>query len=1172
MKKNILVLLIIFCVLIGGFLVFIHFKNISESLSDVRNGLKPFPTTPTRQIITIEDQNKRVKPETNFLESEKPSPIPKTFTPTDKVPQSASTSSKQEDQLSAQIYHINKFIAGTVIDDSDKPIAGALIKISIENIQYTTLKELMKDKVYEEYKSDSQGKFRIQPFTLKGYSSKDNSYVLMITAVGYTGKILGNIKPDKEYLKIILDRGERFGKVLGKVINEKTSEPMSEADVFLFAGGVIPFTQFKSDANGEFIADKLIPGHYSIKAKKGTFGTSYPSYFAISEDEIKDDVVLKLTEAYIITGRVLEKESGLPMADLELRVRSGFEDVKTKTNKEGVYVFEASTYSRYDIRLISDVYIICKPDVNLFDPFGVFSKDYENHYIVNDDIYVTKGVRVSGFVVSPDKKPVKWANLTYVKGGLSKIYDVTDDEGRFSLPVMPESVFQFRARAEGFIETVSEKYLIKDKPVDNIILIMNKGVTLEGKVLVDDSLKSSTVVVGGCVNYQSADGKWEDENFSMEEEQKGQHFKFENVRPGLITLYAMTKEGARSENVELKAKENDYVKDIILKIEPGLSISGMVLKEVNGKKEPAKDTNVFTHPSDDLLKHWRVKTDDTGYYKIQGLKPGYYVMHAYDSGYDHIVKRNVKAGSTDVDFIFKNKEMKISGKVINQYTREPVQSFTIETRPYNGKQEDEKKFEFNDPEGKFDLPQLLVPNSFLKVHAEGYQPGNTLILESKQVYTIALSQYKKAKGRVLSETNNQPISNATVRFIDKNEEFYQDISQAQTDKNGFFIADIFYYKNPNVTILVNAEDYFTKTLTHNIGKSEVLELGDIYLKKKAGKVFGTIYDQYKNPIKNVMVMLNNPSHQQKLTNTNGYYEFTNLNLGKFSIILEEFPEIIIKSELKEEKYEEQIDIYLKETVANFEILLRNQGLRSVNISAESKSFCFRGVTDIDGKFSIKRIPGGDYLLNLRYNPYYYPEWDVLQKVVSIEENKENNFKFEINDSLVSGHISYLITYITVLEAYLISNGQPENKEKPYNQTVRSEEDNYFEFRYLPEGDYIIVCRDMYKQKMLLKKISVGWGEKIDNLQINFNEPALIELLVRDRDTKMPISYAKVSLNDMDFCWTVTDDEGSTTLCGLWEDDYKIKISASDYDEITEEISVNEGEIIKKEILLSKKGY
>jgi len=1166
MKKNILVLLIIFCVLIGGFLVFIHFKNISESLSDVRNGLKPFPTTPSSQVITIEDQSKKVRHETKFLESEKPSPTTKTFTPAIKASQSTLTSSNQEDQLSTQIYHINKFIAGTVIDDSDKPIAGASIKISIENIRYTTLQELMKDKIYEEYKSDSQGKFRIQPFVPKGYSYKDITYVLMITAEGYTGKIVGNIKPDNEYLKIALYKGERFGKVLGKVINEKTSEPIPEADIFLFAGGVIPFTQFKSDANGEFVADKLIPGHYTVKAKKGTYGSPNPHYFSISEDEIKDDIVLKLTEAYIITGKVLEKESKLPVADLELQMLPIWGGEKTKTDKNGIYTFEIlSPHSRSEIRLFSDNYIICKPNGDMSDSFEVNIRDYENHYIVNEDIYVTKGVKVSGIVVAPDKKPVKWANLTYMKGGYSKIYDVTDDKGRFCLAVMPESVFQFRARADGFIETVSEKYLIKDKPVDNIILIMNKGVALEGKVIVDDSLKSSTVVVGGCVNYQSADGKWETDYF-REEDLKMPNFKLESIRPGEVTLFAMTNDGTKSEYVELKVKENDYVKDIILKIELGLSISGSVLKEVDGKKEPAKDTNIFAHPPDDFLKHWRIKTDDTGYYKIQGLKPGYYVMHAYDSGYDHIVKRNVKAGSTDVDFIFKKKEaMKISGTVINRYTREPVQSFTIETRPHQGKGEDEKKFEFNDPEGKFDLPQLLVPHSFLMVRVEGYQPGNTLILENKQVYTIALSQYKKAKGRVLSETDSQPVSNATVRFIDKNEGFYQDISRTQTDENGNFIADIFYYRNPNLTILVNAENYFTKTLTHNISKSEVLELGDIYLKKKAGKVFGTIYDQYKIPIKNVMVTLNDYPPHQKLTGTNGYYEFTDMNLGEFSITLEEFPEIFIKSELKEEKYEEQIDIYLKETVANFEILLRNQGLRSVNISAESKSFCFRGVTDIDGKFSIKRIPGGDYLLNLKYKPYY-PEWNVLQKVISVEENKENNFKFEINDSMVSGHTSDLRT---VLDAYLITDWQSEIEEKPYNQTVYSQEDNYFEFRYLPEGDYIIFCRDAYMQRMILKKISVGWGEKIDNLQINFSEPALIELTIKDNDTKTPIQAAKISLNDMNFCYAITDNDGKTTLCGLWEDDYKLKINAYDYNELTEEISVSEGDVIKKELFITR---
>ena len=135
LKRNVLILLILISGLIGGLLIFIHFKNIPEPFSDIRNGLKPSPTTPSSQVITIKDQS---KPETDFSNSQKPSSTTKTFTPTIKAPQNTSTSSKQEDQLSTKIYHLDKFIVGVVIDDSDKPIAGALIKISIENFRYTT--------------------------------------------------------------------------------------------------------------------------------------------------------------------------------------------------------------------------------------------------------------------------------------------------------------------------------------------------------------------------------------------------------------------------------------------------------------------------------------------------------------------------------------------------------------------------------------------------------------------------------------------------------------------------------------------------------------------------------------------------------------------------------------------------------------------------------------------------------------------------------------------------------------------------------------------------------------------------------------------------------------------------------------------------------------------------
>jgi len=1037
-------------------------------------------------------------------------------------------------------------IAGIVINQSDEPIVGASIRIGrdyyIERRYFQELDSTI-------YKTDQDGKFKI-PISIPEDTSSEylnSRYKLLVSAEGYIGTIVRYVNAGNQNLRISLDKGGN-GKIKGKVVAKETLTPIGDAEVILkisYLGVLIA----KSNMNGEFEIINIPAGDCSIFAIKDSFTQMKPFEFALSENEIKDNILLELDETYTVTGQVLGKDTKLPIANLELRGEAYNEQIISVTDDSSFYTFKnffplkRKEKTCLLINVFSDKYIVEKPDYNFECDNAVLLET--NHYVTNQVIYIKKGVQISGIILTPDNKPVPDAMISYIKGinAYSKNRDKTDSSGRFTVALEPNTLFQFSVSAKDFAKTTSKSYFIKDQPVDNIVLVLMRGAIIEGKVLSPNNSPMPKTSVWG---YK------EDPRDSFQDTtDDGGHFKLERIIPGKVILSSRCDEYGKADEILLNVNDNEHIRDVIITFGKKLSISGRVLDEDN---RPIVQEYIYAY-KDDFAYPERSQTDEDGYYEIKGLNKGTYVLVVESKEYGRVVKKDIQAGGKNVDLIVKKRE-KVIGKIVDKDTQQPITSFKISY--------DDKNYEFNNSSGEFELPPPSESRPSLKISSDGYCLIRETFTDDQNKLFIQIEKGRSVKGKILSKNDNQPVEKAKVMIVpfNKGEE-----ATTTTDTNGDFIFTNAISEPHH--LIVEAEGFITKDMTFFIKNEKILDLGSIYLGTGC-RILGTVYDLNNKPCKDFVLMLNfwdgyTRRKIQTITNANGHYEFIKLQKTSYTIENSQYPEIYKTVVLKEEDEEKQIDFHITNAVINIKILFNNEGVKDAYISAESDDESWRGTTDSLGNISLKGMKGGQYWLSV-----HYTNVDVIHKEIMIEENKENNFTFIIPDSIIAGKISdHEGNPLFNTTVCLYYNRKDENEKEFHRLNMRCTDNNgNFEFRYQPEGEYIITCYIKENSSVLVKRLLLEFGEQNTDLNLKFGEGGTLELTVRDKETNEPIRNAGVS-TFLKYARPLTDKDGKVLFCGFWSDDYKLKIDAKGYREAFEEISLNEDAIIKKEVFLSK---
>ena len=1030
----------------------------------------------------------------------------------------------------------------SVVNHARKPIPDALIKFSIIGV--------FPESAYQrEFKTDKEGKFEIE-YSIS-YNSGTPLYNLKVSAEDYLEKEIKNLSLGDNYQRVLLEF-KNGGKVIGKIIKKSTSEPIADAQVDL--DGAMS-SQTKTDANGEFRLNYLIPGDYYFYAQKDSLKQKRVTRFSISENEIRDDFILELEETYTISGKVIEQETNKPLPNITLIAQGSCKENKIVTGEDGVYVFEQVQYD-LGINVISDTYLGVEPDIHFNCDKKVVLKD--DLYIDNQDIYVKRGVKIKGTVSTFDSKPAIGAYLRVIKQGIAlKLYSA-DKEGKFSFAIEPNTHFQIVVEKDGYMSAISPEYFVKDTPIEDIVLVLKKGGTIEGRVLSEKQQPISGVEVSSHTRLQFK-GNIIDCNNRFSKTDEAGRFKLDNVMPGPILMRAESSELNLSKTLETNLNENEPITDFIIVLAKGLKIAGKILNENN---EPVEGIpiSVCNYGGSSYAE---TKTNRDGYYELNGLKDDYFsvFVHSENDNYESIRKDHIKSGNTDVNFILKKiMNQIISGKVFDTDTIKPIDSFKI---TYGT-----KEYEFSNSNGLFKLPEPIPIPCTITVSAKDYISENYIIKEDKQEYIITLSKGGSVKGRVISIFDNKPIEGALASIL----VYGNDYRKVYTDKMGEFLIDKLPYSGHPLNI--KAEGYVEKTVPFIAKEGETNNLGDISLGTGC-KVFGKVYDANNQPYKGVELLIPRErlSYYETVTDENGYYEFKGLPKWGYWIKGKTINGIYKYFDFREENEEKQIDFHLTGTTAKIRVLLNDDGFEGASIYGNSGENIFEGKTDDNGELLITGIKGGTYDLAVSRN-----DSNIWSEKITIKENQENTFTFKISDSLISGKVlnqegnplrsvPVCLDYTDVeslkkMRLYKFSGGVTDSK-------------GDFGFRYVPPGDYVLSALivvwspSIENNHCVMKKLSLDYNEKVNNICLKFGEGRVLELTIKDSSTNKPLPYTNVAIL-IPPQHVQTNMDGKVWIWGIWPSNYNLRIYNPGYEILEEEITIGEEQIIQKEILLNKK--
>jgi hypothetical protein len=412
----------------------------------------------------------------------------------------------------------------------------------------------------------------------------------------------------------------------GQVV-DADDQPVGGATVRLSSN---PPRTAKSDADGSFSFDKLLPRAYTLSARHGD-QIGGPVVHTLRGTS--DPVVIRLAAGASIDVTVVAAAGGKPIAGAEVRL-SGDDTLSTTTDAAGAARLRGVSPGPFTaVNARARGYAPAETVVQVpSSPAAVVSTRIE----------LRRGAAVSGLVVDEAGAPI--ANARVSERAVSSLYDVgeeeddatTDDKGRFSIEAVPAGTYRFHARHPRYAPGSSEpRQLDGEHAVADVRITLQRGARLAGRVVdrSDAPVPWATVRVGPPVSGGAMFGDFTTRQAVTDE--RGA-FEMEGLPRGKLLALARSEE-ASSPAVSVDVTTGDQ-RDVVLRLDVAGRIEGIV---VDPAGQPVVEARVTAYPdffgegmADDFgLRGASVEgTDGGGRFAFRGLPPGGYRLMASRSG------------------------------------------------------------------------------------------------------------------------------------------------------------------------------------------------------------------------------------------------------------------------------------------------------------------------------------------------------------------------------------------------------------------------------------------------------------------------------------------------------------------------------------------------------------
>jgi protocatechuate 3,4-dioxygenase beta subunit len=504
-------------------------------------------------------------------------------------------------------------VEGVVHDAAGRPVVGALIALSrepepnegpfagrrpvatatsTENGRFR-FPDVRPGKYLATAAAPVGGPAQSPPFTVK--HGETRSLTLTMAAAGHL--LSGQV----------LDSGG--GAVAGAIVTAMAS------NYGLPSGGVWPVFQAKADDRGHYRL-MLLPGEARVRAEASGYAPAEQPV-AVSRAVVQN---FQLHPAARVSGRVIERSSGRPVADAEVRLtavsmRSFVVPRQKRTDTDGRFAFDDADAGSFQViarrgRLVGTSAVI---------------RIVEAEAIADLEIAADPAAAISGRAVDEQGNGVADAKVMFFPSSgtpLSGMNVQAGSDGSFRAEGVLPGTYGIRAEAtDAAMTVISETVTVGRSDVQDVKVVLGRGAIIAGKVLSADGRPAAQVRIGARVKggrsflrpVSSADDG---------------SFRLAGVGGGPVTIDARSAVGGIAQ-AEVPPVAPGQTATVTLRLGPAPSLTGTV-KRPDGR--PAAGVAVAVTGQGPGLAYDSTNTDTEGSFTITSLPPGRYTVWARRKG------------------------------------------------------------------------------------------------------------------------------------------------------------------------------------------------------------------------------------------------------------------------------------------------------------------------------------------------------------------------------------------------------------------------------------------------------------------------------------------------------------------------------------------------------------
>ncbi|MCI0693406.1 carboxypeptidase regulatory-like domain-containing protein [candidate division KSB1 bacterium] len=536
-------------------------------------------------------------------------------------------------------------------------------------------------------------------------------------------------------------------------------------------------------------------------------------------------VIVSPAASASIAGSVKDQKSGEPIANaviLAERIGGLPWSQRAQTDDAGNYILENLIPGLYVLRAEARGYL---PEFyNERDQFeqATVVQVVENEAKTGIDFTLSHGATISGLVAAEsDNMPIAGAHVVAIRILRPDIkhHTVTDENGNYALMALPAGSYAIFAEAAGYKSEFfdNKRELLQADHVDvsdeqnvgDINLLLATSSAISGKVVdatTNDPLAKAVVIIYPLVTDNTRPRVL----LTTLTNENGDYIA--NVPPGFYVVaveargyhkefYEEQREFVKATPVQVFADQHTTGTDFTL--DKLAAITGRVTDQATGDPIAGAiitafpERNAATDPVanvDDLVRPIVGRTDENGNYKLEGLRPGKYFVHAEVRGYlgefwqeaaslDRAEAVEVPASGNveGIDFTLE-KGGSIAGLVVDAASNAPIGGALIQVWPKGSNAVIARGVTGRD--GKYRIVGLRTGDYIVFASAPGYRGHFYQDVESRdqatEVHVEAPNEtadidfhLKKPEptrggmiaGTVVSEADQNPIPNAFVLAI-----------------------------------------------------------------------------------------------------------------------------------------------------------------------------------------------------------------------------------------------------------------------------------------------------------------------------------------------------------------------------------------------------------------------